>query len=134
MSKKNATEQLKRYVANDILNGGTQATLVQKITEDVYGVGYTLNVHSAKDLIAKVRRQLKEDWESERQELKEIQLQRMLDLYTESRLAFDRYNALNVLKEINKMVGLNEPEKIEAKIDGSITIDFGFETENPNED
>ena len=133
MSKKGATEQLKRYIANDILNGGTQITIVQKITEDVYGVGYTLSEHSAKDLIAKVRKDLREDWAEERKHLQEIQMQRLLDLYTESREALDRLSALNTLKEMNKMCGLYEPDKVsvEAKVDSKIVIDFGF---NNNEE
>lgn len=129
MSKKNATEQLKRYISNDLLDGATQSVLVQKITEDAYGVGLKYSVHTAKDIISECRRILRDDWKEERETLREMQLNRLLDLYTESREAKDRLTALNTLKEINKVTGQYEPIRVDATIDGTISIDFGFDKE-----
>ena len=136
MSKKNATEQLKRHIQNDILQGGTQKALVSRMVEDYYDVGYTLSEHSARDLIAKCRKELRDDWIEERKHLQEIQLQRLLDLYSESREAMDRMNALNTLKEVNKMTGLYPSEKLDvnANIKGDIVIDFGFNKEEETKD
>lgn len=135
MSKKNATEQLRRCVAKDILKGATQIKLIQKINKDAYGLGIKLPKDSAENLISKTRKELREDWIEERKGLQEIQLQRLMDLYEESREANDRYSALNTMKEINKMVGLYEAEKIkvDASINGSIEIDFGFSEDNSEE-
>ena len=49
-------------------------------------------------------------------------------------IANDRTNALNALKEINRMLGLNEPEQYNIKEDKKIIIDFGFDNNDDEDD
>lgn len=129
MSHKGVSEQLRRHVQNDILAGANQKALVSRIMEDYYELGYKLNRDRATEFIARCRKELKEDWLEERKHLQEIQMQRLLDVYSESREALDRMNALNTLKEISKLCGLYPSEKLDvnANIKGDIVIDFNLD-------
>ncbi|MBQ0089745.1 MAG: hypothetical protein KBT27_10500 [Prevotellaceae bacterium] len=127
MSKKNATEQLKKEVYNDILRGNTQSNLVNKITTDYYNVGLKYSVHTAKDLISEVRRIVRADYQEEQKFLRESNINRLLDLYNESFEVGDRSTALKTLQEMNKMCGLYESEKLDVTLNGNVDINFGFD-------
>lgn len=130
MSAKNATEQVKNYIYNDLLRGATQSNLVDKLTKDLYEVGIKYSAHTSRDLISKVRRMVRADYLEERKELRETNLNRLLDLYSEAKDNKDRFTALKTLQELNKMCGLYEAEKVDVNINGNITVDFGFDNED----
>lgn len=127
MSRKNATEQVKNHIYNDLLRGATQSNLVEKLTTDYYDIGIKYSEHTSKDLIAKVRKIIRKDYEEEKSFLRETNINRLLDLYNESIEFGDRGTALKTLQEMNKMVGIYEPDKIDVTLDSNITIDFGFD-------
>lgn len=133
-AKKGIQELLIRHICNDLLNGAVQSVLLEKIQDDTYGVGKTYQISMARQLIALARKRIREDWKEESKELREMQLNRILDLYTESREIGDRMSALKSLQEINKISGLYEPTKVDMKVGGSIDISFGFENNEENED
>lgn len=122
----NAKDQLRRHLINDLLNGASQSVLIQKIEEDAYQLGITYKVASAKNIISQCRKLLKADWEAERKDLREMQLTRLLDLYTDAREMRDTRGALSVLQEINKITGQYEAQKLDVNLSGDINIDFGF--------
>lgn len=69
---------------------------------------------------------LKVEFDGKKEELRNVIYERYLNVYNEAMIANDRTNALNALKEINRMLGLNEPEQYNIKEDKKIIIDFGF--------
>ena len=77
-------------------------------------------------------RWLKVEQEGDKEQLRDIFYERYLNLYKNSLQANDRTNALATLKEMTRMLGLNEPEKLNIKEDRKIIIDFGFEDNGNN--
>lgn len=128
MSKKGMTEILFQKVREDIYKGLSQADLIERIVTNYYQLKYDKepSLHYARNVISDVRKEIKEEWKEQNQELKELQLGRLLDLYNDSRKNNDRMNALSTLKEINKVSNLYEAEKIDMTISGNIEIDFGL--------
>lgn len=131
MSKKGLTDALFQKVREDIYKGLSQSDLIDRIINNFYELKYekTPNIHYARNIISDVRKKIKEEWKEQNQELKELQLGRLLDLYNESRKNNDRMNALNTLKEINKVGNIYEAEKVDMTINADIQIDFGFDDE-----
>lgn len=120
---------LKEYVYNELLRGTTQSELVEKIQNDFWNIGKTYSTGSAKNLITQVRKEIKSDWEEERKDVRDTLLARLMSLYSDSIDAKDRYGALNCLKEIAKITGLYEPQKLDvnANVNGGLVIDFNFD-------
>lgn len=77
---------------------------------------------------------LKVEFDGKKEELRNVIYERYLNVYNEAMIANDRTNALNALKEINRMLGLNEPEQYNIKEDKKIIIDFGFGNNDDEED
>ena len=76
---------------------------------------------SAKKLIRK-------DFEEDRKEIKGRLYVALQDVFNECREWNDRGNALRALDQISKLLGLNEPEKVDMKLQ-NVTIDFGLNDE-----
>ena len=129
MSKKTATRLAKDHIYNDLCIGATQKNLVSKLMNDDYGIGIKYKDHAARDLIALVRREIREDFEEEKKELKETMVQRLLFLYNESLEIGNHANALNSLKELGKVCGLYEPMNYNVNLNGGLTVDFGFNSD-----
>lgn len=119
--------EARKHVVNDLLNGGVYSVIKDKLINDAYGIDYNYSVKSAEEIIAEARKIIKEDYEEQRKEIKEQLIAILNDLFTECREYKDRYNALKVVQEIAKLTGAYEPEKIEAKIEEDVTIDFKFD-------
>ena len=77
---------------------------------------------------------LKVEFDGKKEELRNVIYERYLNVYNEAMIANDRTNALNALKEINRMLGLNEPEQYNIKEDKKIIIDFGFGNNDDEDD
>lgn len=127
MSRKAQTQIERDLVYNGIMQGFNQSNLMKYLMEDLWATGTKHTWRDAQKLISDVRVKIREDFKAQHDTLRETQMARLEDLYYESRENNDRFGALNVIKEINKMTGLYEPTKIEAKIEGDITIDFGLD-------
>lgn len=117
-------DELEKHIWNEIIQGATNANLVDKIKNDYWNLGLKYCDGSAKNVVTRVRQQMKEDWKQELPTLREMQMQRLLSLYNESLEAADRGNALKTLQEINKVTGLYEAEKIDLNISGEVEINF----------
>lgn len=124
---KGATEVLKDCVKKDILLGLCQSEIADKIVNDKYGVNLSYTTHAAASLISNTRKSIKEEWQEENNYLRETMLQRLMNLYNICLNNKDRNCALNTLKEINKITGMYEPDKLNLNIDSEVNIDFGFE-------
>lgn len=133
MSRKGATEILKHRIYNDLMIGGTYSNIVAKVRNDDYNVGYTLGKECAKNLVTKVRKTIREDYMEEREHLRETNIARLLDLYNEALKNGDRLTGLKTLQEMNKMVGIYEPQNLNLNLQGEVTIDFGLSNEEKDE-
>lgn len=77
-----------------------------KIIEEVESKGVTNS--NAKRLYTTARKRLKEDFEAEREELRELMISRLMDIYNEARECKDRFAALNALNSIAKITNLED--------------------------
>ena len=137
MSRKSNTQVIINKLYNLILNGATSSNLLEYLSDDEFTNGEVLTQKQKYEHIQKARWKIRDDFKEESKELRETNLNRLLDLYAESREIGDRLAALNALKEVNKMCGLYEPTKVEGKLDlsGDITIDFKLnDNENKEEE
>lgn len=77
-----------------------------KIIEEVESKGVTNS--NARRLYTTARKRLKEDFEAEREELRELMISRFMDIYNEARNVQDRFAAINALNSIVKITNLEE--------------------------
>lgn len=77
-----------------------------KIIEEVESKGVTNS--NARRLYTTARKRLKEDFEAEREELRELMISRFMDIYNEARNVQDRFAAINALNSIVKMTNLED--------------------------
>lgn len=137
MSHKSNTRVIINKLYNLILNGATSSNLLEYLSDTEFTNGEHLTQKQKYEHIFKAREKIKNDFKEESEQLREANLNRLLDLYAESREIGDRLAALNALKEMNKMCGLYEPTKVEGKLDlsGDIVIDFKLnDNDNENEE
>lgn len=120
-------DMLVRLVYNDIVNGAVYSNLIDKIMTDGYNVGRTYGSTTAYLVVSTARKLVKKDWEEDRKTLKETLYATYMDMYAEARKAKDRYSAISCLKELAKLGGAYEPDKVDVSIDGDIEINFGFD-------
>lgn len=126
MSRSNLMDVLKRKVKIDILKGKLSGDIIHKLMNDEYGYGKVLAKHHSEQIISDVKKQIREEWANESQYLRETQLERLVRLYADSLTNNDRQSALNTLKEINKITGQYEAQKMDINVNGEILVDFGF--------
>ena len=136
MSRKSNTQVIINKLYNLILNGATSSNLLEYLSDTEFTNGEVLTQKQKYEHIQKARWKIRDDFKEESKELRESNLNRLLDLYAESREIGDRLAALNALKEMNKLCGLYEPTKVEGKLDlsGDITIDFKLNDNNDKEE
>lgn len=137
MSHKSNTRVIINKLYNLILNGATSSNLLEYLSDTEFTNGEHFTQKQKYEHIFKAREKIKNDFKEESKELRETNVNRLLDLYAESREIGDRLAALNALKEMNKLCNLYEPTKVEGKLDlsGDIVIDFKLnDNENKEEE
>ena len=130
-----AKKELVYRIAKDIVNGLSRSKVVKKMKDDGYDLSFKTSEYtdgSMSTAYDDAVKMLKVEFDGKKDELRNVVYERYLNLYNEALQANDRKVALDALKEINKMLGLNEPELYNIKEDKRIIIDFGFE--NNDED
>ena len=124
-----AKAELMYRIAKDIVNGMSRNRVVKKLQSDGYDMSFKTSRYtegSMNTTYDNAVKMLKVEFDGKKEELRNVIYERYLNVYNEAMIANDRTNALNALKEINKMLGLNEPEQYNIKEDKKIIIDFGF--------
>ena len=125
-----AYNELIYRITSDIIEGANRETVVRKMKNNEYNMSFKTSDY-ADNTIMKIykeaHRWLKVEQEGDKDQLRNVFYERYLNLYKNSLQANDRTNALATLKEMTRMLGLNEPEKLNIKEDRRIIIDFGFE-------
>lgn len=119
-------DEVVNHIYNDICNGGTYTNCLNKLMNDDYEVGHKYSESRADKLIQMARKLIRQDFEEDRKEIKARLYVAIQDVFNECREANDRSNALKCLEQISKLLGLNEPDKIDMRLQ-NIDIDFGFE-------
>lgn len=119
-------DEVVNHIYNDICNGATYTNCLNKLMNDDYEVGHKYSESRADALITEARRLIRQDFEEDRKEIKARLYVAIQDVFNECREANDRSNALKCLEQISKLLGLNEPDKIDMRLQ-NIDIDFGFE-------
>ena len=119
-------DKLKREIYKCIVRGETRDSIVTKIMTDYWGLGNAglKDKAIAEKYVAAVRKQMKKDWEEERKDLKPILVKSFQDIYNDCRNNNDRYNAISAMRELSKLSGMYEPDKIDLTMDGTIEINF----------
>ena len=130
-----AYNELMYRMASDIIEGANRETVVRKMKNDEYNMSFKTSEYADNTILRmykEAHRWLKVEQEGDKDELRNIFYERYLNLYKNSLQANDRTNALATRKEMTRMLGLNEPEKLNIKEDRKIIIDFGFEDNGNN--
>lgn len=130
-----AKKELVYRIAKDIVNGLSRSKVVKKMKDDGYDLSFKTSEYtdgSMSTAYDDAVKMLKVEFDGKKDELRNVVYERYLNLYNEALQANDRTNALATLKEMTRMLGLNEPELYNIKEDKRIIIDFGFD--NNDED
>lgn len=118
-----------KHTYNGIVEGKTYSNLIDALLNDDYGIGKTYKTSWAADIVATARKMVKSDWEEDRKTLKESLYITYMDLFAEARNAKDRTSAINILKELAKLGGAYEGDKVNLNINGEIDINFNLDNE-----
>lgn len=125
-----AYNELIYRITSDIIEGASRGTVVRKMKNNEYNMSFKTSEYADNTIIKmykEAHRWLKVEQDGDKDQLRNVFYERYLNLYKNSLQANDRTNALATLKEMTRMLGLNEPEKLNIKEDRRIIIDFGFE-------
>lgn len=121
-------DEVINHIYNDICNGATYTNCLNKLMNDDYEVGHCYSESRADRLISEAKKLIRKDFEEDRKEIKGRLYVALQDVFNECREWNDRGNALRALDQISKLLGLNEPEKVDMKLQ-NVTIDFGLNDE-----
>lgn len=130
-----AYNELMHRMTTDIIEGANRETVVRKMKNNEYNMSFKTSDYADNTILRmykEAHRWLKVEQEGDKEQLRDIFYERYLNLYKNALQANDRTNALATLKEMTRMLGLNEPEKLNIKEDRKIIIDFGFEDNGNN--
>lgn len=125
-----AYNELIYRITSDIIEGANRETVVRKMKNNEYNMSFKTSDYADNTIMKmykEAHRWLKVEQDGDKEQLRNVFYERYLALYKNSLRANDRTNALATLKEMTRMLGLNEPEKLNIKEDRRIIIDFGFE-------
>lgn len=125
-------EELVQLIYTDIINGVSRYQILLKLKRDQYEGFESSKFSRSKqyDLIQEAFENCKIELKEQREQQKELMYQRLLDVYQESRDARDRQNAISALKELKKLMGLDDPDKVDVNANVNVDISFGLEDEN----
>lgn len=124
-------------IANDIVAGLNRRKVLMKLKDNQYDMPFKTSDYtndSMNHLYADAINELKVECDGKKEELRNILYERYMLVYETSIESNDRTNALNALKEVAKMLGLNEPEQVNVNEKQTIVIDFGFKRDDEEED
>lgn len=116
-------------IADDIIVGYTWKDIKKKIETDQYEPFKTSNKTRERQwqYYKEATALLKVEFEEEKKELRNVLYERYLSLYKTCVSRNEMNTALNSLKEIAKLMGLNEADKVDVTSENKIIIDFSFD-------
>ena len=123
-----------KNIVNDILDGATRSVIISKVKEDAYGIGRTYSENRIDQFIRKAREIIQQDTLEMIPTMRDDMVNRLLDVYTDSRKRGDSNGALKALDQLSKVCGLYEQKlRVEGHTTNEIIIDFGFDLEEDAE-
>lgn len=122
-------EELVQLMTCDILNGMSPYRVRLKLSRDQYE-----GFQSSKYCERKIYYLLEDAYKNcriplakEREKMRNLQLARLEDLLEECRDQNDRQSAIATIKEMNKLAGIYEAEKVDVTGTINVNIDFGLD-------
>lgn len=124
-------EELVQHIVCDILNGMSRYRVMLKLNRDQYEGFESSKFSRTKkyDLVKEAFEHCKIPLAEDRQKQRELFVARLEDILEEARDAHDRQNAIAAIKEIGKIIGIYEPEKVDVTADVNVEISFGLESD-----
>ena len=128
-------EELVQLIYIDLINGVSRYQIMLKLKRDQYEGFESSKFSRSKqyDLIQEAYENCKIELKEQKEQQKELMYQRLLDVYQECRDARDRQNAISALKELKKLMGLDDPDKVDVNANVNVDISFGLEDDNETE-
>ena len=122
-------EELVQLIVCDILNGMSRYRVLLKLKRDQYEDFKSSEFSRSKqyDLVQEAYECCKIPLAEDRQKQRELFIARYEDILEECRDARDRQNAIAALKEMGKILGIYEPDKVDVTANVSVDISFGLE-------
>jgi hypothetical protein len=118
----------------DVINGYSKYELMRRLETDYYNWG------SDKWSMSQRYKYLREAYDKcevefaeERKKQRELMYDRYLSIYQDAVDARDRKSAVNVLDSLSKLMGLNEPDKVDIKQDVNVSVDFNINNDGEKE-
>lgn len=126
-----------KYAYQDLLSGGTFTSVCKKLENEEYGEGIKYTHREAEKVFGEAKKLIRIDFEMERPYLKEQLYAYLADIYKDCRENGDRYNAIQAINSIARILGLSDnKQQVQIQTDSGVTIKFGFgndEDENKDE-
>lgn len=124
-------EDLLEMVWCDLINGLSRYQILQKMKKDAYE-GFTTSEVSDVTKYKLIRDAYKlchTEITEKKERLRDVLYERVLAVYNDSFTNRERKTALEALKYLGKLTGVEEPEKVDvnANVNSEVTITFGFE-------
>lgn len=120
---------------SDIINGYSKYELMRRLETDYY------NWKSDKWSQSQRYKYLKEAYDKcaiefaeNREKQRQLMYDRYLSIYQDAVDARDRNNAAKVLDSLTKLMGLNEPDKIDIKQEVKVSVDFNINNDSENDE
>jgi hypothetical protein len=128
-------EELVQLIVCDILNGMSRYRVLLKLKRDQYEDFKSSEFSRSKqyDLVQEAYECCKIPLAEDRQKQRELFIARYEDILEECRDSRDRQNAIAALKEMSRLLGLYEPDKVDVNANVNVDISFGLEDDNETE-
>ena len=128
-------EELVQLIVCDILNGMSRYRVLLKLKRDQYEDFKSSEFSRSKqyDLVQEAYECCKIPLAEDRQKQRELFIARYEDILEECRDSRDRQNAIAALKEMSRLLGLYEPDKVDVKANVNVDISFGLEDNDETE-
>ena len=112
-------EELVQLIYIDLINGVSRYQIMLKLKRDQYEGFESSKFSRSKqyDLIQEAYENCKIELKEQKEQQKELMYQRLLDVY----------QAISALKELKKLMGLDDPDKVDVTANVNVDISFGLE-------
>lgn len=116
--------ELIKLVYNDMQDAAPYSVLAEKLRKDSYGIGKKFGTTECYNIIHQARKLIQSDFKEYCKDAREEIWSSVMDLATESKTVGDRGTALKCFQYIGKLLGLEEPTKLEINSNEKIQIEF----------
>lgn len=130
----NKHDLLIRLICKDIAKGVNRRDIIQKGINDDYNIGRKYTYSTMAQYATEAKKIITDQWKEEMKGFRDQIKDMYLDTYNDAREHNDRIAAVQSLKELGKIAGVYDPETINLSVQGELVIDFGFESDDEEEE